>query len=779
MISRRGKLASVLVVALLSGPFAPPGQGAAATEPASLVDPFIGTLGAGFVFPGPAAPYGMVQLSPDTEGYFAYTGYQWFDTHIRGFSHVRVQSMGVPEGGEVPFMPTTGAVVTDVNSYQSPFSHATESAEPGYYQVTLPREGIRAELTAGTRVGMHRYTFPAVEQANVLLDIGRQIPGGDLNQRLQREAGTNRASVRIVDDRTVVGTTNVDRASAFGYRVHFAAVFDRPFTSSGVWASRGAPLQPGVTQITGQGAGAAVTFDARGDQDVIVKVGISFVSEANAMANLAAEAPGFDFDGLREATFDAWNDALSVIDVTGGTPAEQISFSTALYHAQHHPNVFNDVNGDYIGHDDQVHRIGDAGDPMPAGSTYYANFSMWDTYRAEMPLLAWIVPDRYRDMMRSLAAIVRWGGQMPRWAMMNRNPNFMNGEPALPVIADGFCRGLVPDDALATLYGEARRVALDARRNPEFYSRGYTRDASNTLEYALADFALALMADRLGHTADRDRLLAQSGSWRNVFDPETRFVRPRNDNGSWYGDPYRPEMPDHFTEGTGWQYTWLVPQDVAGLSDAIGGDEEVRRRLDVFFSTALNATVPVAGPEAQQKATLYGIAYYGNQYAPSNEHDLQAPWLYNWTSEPWKTQAIQRAYQGLYRATPDGLPGNDDLGTMSAWFIWSALGLYPVTPGSPTYTIGSPLFTRAVVHPPGSPPFTIDALGASAADKYVQSAALDGAPLHRTWITHDALTGGATLHLPMGPVPSSWGSGISARPPSSSTTQLADFACQP
>ena len=775
---RRGWTASLAIVAVLAAPLAGTTVPSRA-EPASLVDPFIGTLGAGFVFPGPAAPHGMVQLSPDTEGYFAYTGYQWADTRIRGFSHVHVQSMGVPEGGNIPLMPTTGDVVTDVADYQSPFSHATERARPGFYDVLLLRDRVRAELTAGVRAGMHRYTFPATDRANVLLDIGRQVPGGDINTSLQREAGSNRASVRILDDRTIVGTANVDRAAPHGYRVHFAAVFDRAFDSSGVWASRGAPLQRSVAAVEGVGAGAAVTFDARTDRDVVIKVGISFVSQDNALENLDAEAPGFDFDGLRDSTYAAWNDALSVIDIDGGTPAERTAFTTALYHAQHHPNVFNDVNGEYLGHDNAVHRIGADGDPMPAGSTYYANFSMWDTYRAEMPLLALIAPGRYRDMMRSLAAIIRSGSVMPRWALMNGNPNYMNGEPALPVIVDGFCRGLVPADALDALYTEARRVALEGRRNLEFYSRGYTDEASMTLEYALADFALALMADRLDRTDDRDRLLAQSNAWRNLLDPETRFIRPRNADGSWYGDPYLPEMPDRFREGTGWQYTWLAPQDVAGLFEEMGDEDLVRARLDVFFSTALNATVPLAPAEAQQKATAYGIAYYGNQYAPSNEHDLQAPWLYNWTSQPWKTQAIQRAYQGLYRATPDGLPGNDDLGTMSAWFVWSALGLYPVTPGSPTYTIGSPLFTRAVVHPPGSASFTIQAPGASLAGRYIQSATLNTQPLDTTWITHDALIGGATLRLPMGPAPSAWGSAPAARPPSASTNPLADFSCRP
>jgi predicted alpha-1,2-mannosidase len=413
-----------------------------------------------------------------------------------------------------------------------------------------------------------------------------------------------------------------------------------------------------------------------------------------------------------------------------------------------------------------------------------------------MPLLAMIAPGRYPDMMRSLAAIVRWGGRLPRWSLMNRYPDYMNGEPALQVVADGYCRGLVPDDALSILYPEMRKRALVERRDPSYLTYGYVpynvsgSGASSTLEHALGDFALALVADRLGQTTDRDTLLGMAANYRNLVDPETRFVRPRHSDRSWYVNPtlkrYVPEDSDRFREGTGWQYTWLAPQDVRGLFDAIGaempyGDSFVEQRLDTFFSTALNQTVPVAGPEAQQKATAYGIAYYGNQYAPSNEHDLQAPWLYNWLGRPAKTQALQRAYQGLYRAAPDGLPGNDDLGTMSAWYVWSALGFYPVTPGSPVYTIGSPGFERATIHLPGGGSFTVEAPGASPAGKYVHSASLGGAPLSRTWFTHDAIVPGGTLRLDMGVLASdAWGTGPGAAPPSlSANPDLADFACTP
>ncbi|MEX2554663.1 MAG: GH92 family glycosyl hydrolase [Actinomycetota bacterium] len=778
---RAVRLLLALIVLIGSIASVPSGVTAAPTDPTSYVDPMIGTLGSGFVFPGPAAPYGMVQLSPDTDGVFAYTGYQWIDLFMRGFSHVHVQSMGVPEGGNIPFMPTAGPVTsTDVEQYKSLYSHAFELAEAAYYRVKLLSYGIDAELTTGLRVGMHRYTFPPGVQQNVMLDIGRQIPGGESTE-LTRTPGTNLASISILpDQRTVMGTANVDLEAEDNYPVHFAARFDRPFDSYGVWPSRGAPVKTGATTIDGDGAGAVVSF-ASDQTQLVVKTGLSFTSPEAALANLEAELPGddFDFDAQRVETRAAWSDALRSITVDGGTVLEKRSFYTALYHAQHHPNVFNDAAGTYLGHDGAVHTIGAPGDPMPAGSTYYANFSLWDTYRAEMPLLMLIAPDRMRDMMRSWRAIVRQGGRLPRWSLMNVHADFMNGEPALQSFADAYCRGLVPDDVLPELYADAVRLALVDRRDPEYLELGYVpypgSGASSTLEHAIGDFALALVADRLGETADRDALLAQADNWRNIFDPQTKFIRPRRADGAWKAN-YHPELPDGFREGTGWQYTWLVPQDVAGLFQAMG-PAKARRRLDTFFMTPVAELIPYLTPEVQQKLSLYGIAYYGNQYAPSNEHDLQAPYLYDWTSEPWKTQALARAYQTLYRATPDGLPGNDDLGTMSAWFVWSALGFYPTIAGAPVYTIGSPLFPRATIRLPGGA-FTVEAPGTSLLGKYVHGATLNGAPLDRTWFTHDSFTPGGSARFEMG-VTANKGWGSTTTPPSMSTSPLSAFGCTP
>lgn len=785
---------AILVIAALTAGLLSSVSASAPPDLASYVNPFIGTLGAGFVFPGPAAPFGMVQVSPDTEGQFAYTGYQYADRSIRGFSHVHIESMGVQEGGNVPFMPTVGAVSTDVKKYESRFNHASEKASPGYYKVRLDSYGIDAELTAGKRIAMQRYEFPSTTQANVLIDAGRQIPGGPTDD-VETTPGAYQATVSIVDATTVMGTANPSLDGPQRYAVHFATKFSRPFTSYGVWDAKGAAPKPMVASVSGKGAGAYLTFDTTSDRSVTAKVGISFVSQQNALQNLEAEAPGsnFDFDSLRANTRADWNAALGAIEVQG-SELDDTSFYTALYHAQHHPNLFNDANGQYLGHDGAVHQIGALGDAMPVGSAYYANFSLWDTYRAEMPLLAMIQPSRYTDMMRSLNAIKIQGGRLPRWSLNNRYPDYMNGEPSLQVIADGFCRGLIPTDLAQSLYGGARNLALVNNRDPSYLTKGYVpadvdgpgklgSGASSTLEHASGDFALALMADKLGLTADRDTLLGMANNYHNVFDGQTRFMRPRNADGSWVGTPYLPERPEGWREGTGWQYTWLASHDVRGLFTAMGaspknGDNFVSSQLDTFFSEPLSEQSPLGVAEAQQKATLFGIAYYGNQYAPSNEHDLQAPWLYNWLHMPWKTQALQRSFQGLYRPTPDGLPGNDDLGTMSAWFVWSALGFYPVIPGSPTYTIGSPMFTSAIIHTGASTSFVVQAPTTSLRDKYVANVTLNGQPLTKTWFDHPVLTAGGTLSFEMSPAPMTWGSSAGAEPPSMSTNPLTDFSCR-
>jgi predicted alpha-1,2-mannosidase len=743
-------------------------------EPVDYVDPMIGTLGGGFTFPGPAAPYGMVQLSPDTEGYLAYTGYHYHDQFIRGFSHHHIESMGVKSNGNLPFMPSVGPVASsDPRTWMSPFDHATEEAEAGYYRVLLKRFGIDAELTAGTRVGMHRYTFPPSPNSNVILDVGRSNKNWE---PWNPDASVHAASLDVVGDDTVLGSADSDQ----GYTIHFAARFDRPFTSFGTWGASGGTPTEGSRTASGRGAGGYVSFDTTSDRDVLVKVGISFVSRDNALLNLDSEKPDWDFDALRDKTRESWADALSTIEVGGGTEGDKTSFYTALYHAQHHPNIFSDVNGEYMGYDDQVRTV--------QGREQYANFSLWDTYRGENQLLATIDAARYRDMMLSVLEGYNQVGRFPQWAMNDAYPDFMVGDPIQPTVVDGYCRGVLDEDEVDTFYAALRKQAFDPALRAatqggyeDYLSKGYLPDrASETLEFALADFSLALMADSIGADSDRDELLRRAANYSNVIDPGSGFARPRNADGTWR-TPYSPEEPDHFVEGTGWQYTWLAPQDLRGLFDLVGagrgGDPLVRERLDTFFSTALS-DVPGPVAEAQKTMTAFGIFYAGNQYAPSNEHDLHAPYLYDYIGEPWKTQKIMRGYQMLFRPTPDGMPGNDDLGSMSAWYIWSALGFYPVTAGAPVYAIGSPMFESATIRPVGGEPVVIQAPGASLASRYIQSATLGEEPLDRAWFTHDELFDAGQVGFEMDVTPNeAWGASAATAPPSMSSHDLAAFGC--
>jgi predicted alpha-1,2-mannosidase len=737
---------------------AAPPTGQPRPDLAQHVDPMIGTFAPGFVVPGASTPFGMTQVSPDTGGPVAYSGYTWHDPQIQGFSHVHISGPGVKKGGDIPLMPTTGEVTTsDPLQYGAPFSHADEQAEAGYYRVGLGN-GVQAELTASTRTGVHRYTFPAgVSTGNVLLDVSRSVEG------------VHAGAIEVVDADTVRGW------SRGRYPVFFEADFSRPFTSTGTWT--GSALAAGSTSARGDGVGGWVGFDTTTEREVLVRVGISFVDADGARRNLDAEAADVSFDDVRARAYTAWNRELGKVRVSGGTPLDARTFYTALYHSLLHPNVFDDVDGRYRGFDDRVH--------VARGRHQYANFSSWDTYKAQNQLLATLWPDRYRDMLLSLLADARQGGHLPRWGEQNLDASHMSGDPVIPMVVDGYCRGVLDDvdpAEVRALYEQVRELV--GRREPAWHEKGYlplqtsSRGAGTTLEYGVADFALALLADALGDEAQTAASLQDAAAYQRLLDPETRWIRPRNADGSWH-TPFDPALDETgFQEGNSWQYSWLAPHDARGLFDGMGGDAAAVERLDTHFSEPVAATVPVAVAEVQKQATLFGLAYRTNQYAPGNEHDLQTSWMYAHAGAPDKVQSVQRQIQGVFRPTVDGLPGNDDLGSLSAWYVWSALGLGPVTPGAPLYVVGSPVFQRAVLDLPGRKDVTVEAPGASLPGKYVQSATLGGRPLERAWLTQTELRKGGTLRLEMGPARSTWAAD-GARPPSQSDSPLAAFGCAP
>jgi predicted alpha-1,2-mannosidase len=761
---RRRHLALLMTLALVLG--LAPAAGAvlpraAGDDLAAHVDPMIGTFAPGFIFPGAVRPFGMVQNSPDTEGQFAYGGYLWSDATIRGFSLVHISGPGVKKGGDLPFMPTVGAVTSSsAHDYASPWDRATETAEAGYYAVQL-LDGPKVELTASERTGLQRYTFPPGADGNVLIDVSRTAKQNHLGPT----TGEQVAGIEIVGDDEVVGWTQGR------YPVYFVARFDRPFTAHGTWS--GTELSPGSASEEGTGTGGWVTFDTAEAREVTATIGISFVDVDGARRNLEAEAD--DFDAVRAGARAAWNEALGSIRVEGGTPLEQTSFYTALYRSLLHPNVFTDVDGRYRGMDDAVHDGG--------GRLHYANFASWDTYKSHNQLIATLFPDRATDMILSQLDNARKQGRIPRFGEHSYDASHMSGDPALPMLVDGYCRGLLEDvdpREVADLYRHMTELAT-VHRPEALRELGWLPDRpGTTLEYGVADFSLALMADALGHEEDAQRWLDQSLNYRNILDPETRWVRPRDAEGRWH-TPFFPEDETGFQEGNSWQYSWLGPHDARGIYDRMGGDDVAIERLDILFAEPASATVPLVPGEIQKWLNVFGLVYRTPTYAPGNEHDLQVPWMYPFAGQPWKTQSVHRQIQGLFRPTLDGLPGNDDLGGLSSWFVWSALGFGPVTPGAPFYVVGSPMFERAELRLPGRDrAFVLEAPGASQLGKYVQSASLGGKPLEQSWFLHDAVASGQTLRLEMGLLPDrAWATAPEARPPSVSDAPLSAFGCRP
>lgn len=783
------------------------GSGGTDQDVAQFVNPFTGTEaeapdfgtggGAGNTFPGAVVPFGMLQWSPDTVPGKTNSpgGYTYSDTQIRGFSLTHLSGAGCAVLQDFPLLPTTVPVTESpsvANSYDvlpayvASFSHAGEVAEPGFYRVFLDPETdhtIGVELTATTRTGLGRFNFPPTATASILINAGgSSMANGDAAFEIDPERAEVSGSVES-------GQFCYHRNR---YRVYFVAEFDRPFAGYGTWTKQ--ELTPGATVASdhaespfhlrpisafpdppstsnGAQAGAYVTFDTRDDGVVLARVAVSYVSVENARANLRAENPGWDFDALRDAARGEWNDLLGRVRVQGGAPEDVRTFYTMLYHALLAPNVFSDAGGEYAGMDGEVHRAG--------GFTQYTTFSGWDVYRSEIPLLALLVPERASDMMQSLVTNARESGWLPKWSVANGHTDVMVGDPAAPIIAGAHAFGARAFDreaALAALIKGATEEGVSP--NAEYVERqalarylefgwvphdgteasfggstsmfGDTANvwgsAATTLEYATADFAVAAYAAQLGDNETCATFLARSGSWRNLFLPAGFYVQPRYSSGEFL-EPFDPTSLEGFPEGNSAQYSWMVPHDLAGLAAAFGGREATAARLDRFF-TELNA-----GPESP-------YAYLGN------EPCALTPWIYDWLGEPAKTQAtVRRAILDLFNASPSGYPGNDDLGQMSAWYVFGALGLYPAIPGTDVLALGSPLFEEAILDLPGGS-ITIVGKGARRERPFVQKLTVNGREQARPWLRFREISRGATLVFDLESSPSDWGSDPEDAPPS-------------
>jgi predicted alpha-1,2-mannosidase len=752
-------LAATMLAPALAGTAhaAAEGSPAAVTNPAALVNPLVGTGSGGDVvgqvdtFPGADMPFGMLQWSPDTTSRPDGGGYNSDDSSITGFSLTHVSGPGCAIAGDFPVLPLSGSLPADPGSATAPFSHSAESAHPGSYAVTAG--GVRTQLAVTDRTGVARFTYPAGSQAQLLMKVADSANG------------SSAATFQAVGDEEITGSVTSGHfcGQPDSYTVYFAARFDRPFTATGTWggtsaarvavsaggravtergrqaaqpkrydATRAAAATTDDQQGSGVVAGGWLSFDTSSDPVVGMQVAVSYVSVSGALGNLAAEARTWNVDAVAARATAAWNRQLGTVAIAGGSTAAQATFYTALYHASLEPSLFSDADGDYAGFDEKVHQV-------RPGHAQYANFSGWDIYRSEVPLLATIDPAIAADMATSLVNDAAQGGALPRWPVANGYTGVMNGDAADPILADTYAfgaRGFDASTALADMVSGADGTSQAGqgwyveRPNARAYiTRGYVPNigsdsispvpngASETLEYALDDFAISRLAGDLGRPATAATFTRRSQNWANVFDTADGYVEPRDAAGAFpSGPPVQTGSgfgQDGFQEGNAAQYTWMVPQNLRGLIGGIGGDQATVSRLDTYFSQ-LNA-----GPNEPY-------------HWQGNEPALDTPWVYDSAGVPWRTQqVVHEITSQLYSLTPGGEPGNDDLGAMSSWYVWAALGVYPQTPGVPMLVLGAPQFPRAVIHGAlGN--LTISASGAG--EPYVRGLIADGRPAQRTWI---------------------------------------------
>lgn len=691
------------------------------------VDPFVGVGQGGNTVPGAGIPFGFVRLSPDTANPST-AGYNPRE-EILGFSHTHVSGTGgaskygnflvTPQGGQLR--------IEDRGSEKD-----DERSTPGYYSVLLLREGIRAELTATRLAGMHRYTF-STGGAHVLIDVGSVIrPDREERPWSQRPV---RCTVQFTAPNRIEGTGHFTGGwNPSPYRLHFSAEFDRPFSASGAWSDGEIARDSGAAE--GQHVIAFASFDTSKDSQVQLKLGVSFISREKARANLDQEIPRWDFDRVRRRARDAWEEALARIRVQGGTAAQRAVFYTALYHSHFMPH---DLTGENVW--------------WTSAEPHYEDFyCLWDTFRTLHPLLTLIQPERQRDMVRSLVDTYRHTGWMPDARIAGANGMTQGGSNSDVLIADALSKGLPGIDYQTALDAMLKNAEVDSprplhegREVAEYQRLGYlslkhSRSVSRTLEYAYNDFCLAQVAKALGHTEKYRVYLERSRSWMNLWNPELRSVRPRYPDGRWL-EPFSPtrNYPDEqynyweapFYEGNARQYSLYVPHDVRKLITLVGSEQAFVDWLDDFFDRGI--------------------------YNHANEPGFLAPFLYIHAGRPDRTaERVRHILATRYTTGRGGLPGNDDAGAMSSWYVWGAIGLYP-NAGQPFYYVGSPLFRRSEVHLGDGKQFVIEAPQTSEANRYVQGATLNGQPLRRAWLLHSEVAQGGRLVLEMGPQASTWG----------------------
>ena len=733
---------------------------AAGSEPAACVRPMMGTGAAGCVVPVAAAPFGMVQLGPDT--YFTASGYHYDHPLIYGFSHTHKSGGGGTDYQDIMFFPVTDAVWTQQqvcpDRVGSRYSHEQEFIEPGYYRIRLDSD-VDAELTATARCGMHRYTYPEGAMRQLIIDLKHGCEHSTTIFADEDFDTVKISRLEWVDDRTVRGY-RVSNGWAPEQHVYFYAEFSEPIVSCRLFDHK--HFRDGVRELEGTDVRAVLRFGGKAGKPVVVRVGISPVSMDGARQNLRAEIKGWNFDKVRKTTYRDWNEALSAVRIADADSPQKEVFYTSLYFAMLYPMLYSDVTGEYRSSDSKVYK-GDF--------RYFAGvLGLWDTFRAQNPLIAILRPDVTRDLMKTLLEHYRHCGQLPIWTLAGVENMCMIGYHSMPLVADAYCKGIRGYDAEA-LYEAMKASAnrdtfgyfLKAFRGTRYYKQyeyvpcdREVTSVSKTLEYCYDDWCIAQMARMLGHRDDYDYYIGRAGWYKNLFDQNLNFMRGRNSDGSWrtpfdpfHSNHYRPD--DDFCEGTSWQWTFFVPHDGKGLMNLFGGRDPFVAKLDSLFTVSSEIHGDNPAPD------ITGLI---GQYAQGNEPGHHTLYMYNYAGQPWKGQKrISDVIYTLYDTSPEGICGNDDTGQMSAWYVMSSMGFYPVTHGRGVYFIGTPIFGEmSVKHPNGV--LTIRANGVSRENCYIQSVTLNGAPYSKNWLRHEDLFGGnATLAFEMGPEPNkNWGS---------------------
>lgn len=759
--------------------------------PAGYVNPFIGTDFFGHTFPGASLPYAMVHVSPDTgtEGWTHCAGYIYQANSIMGFSHTHWSGVGMVDGGDILLMPVVGNKLqvtpgTDDDpdsGYRSRFSHNRESASPGYYAVHLQDYDIEAELTTTRRVAFHRYTFPESENAKVIIDLGHQIGKKDEHDF---------AEIRIINNQRIEGEKTDGPA-----KIYFVAEFSKPFRYYGTFDADYVTPESGAAVFAyknaekGRNIGAFVTYHTAEREQVLVKVAISYTGIEGARKNMLAELPHWDFEKVRSDARSIWDKELSRLTIDGATDDQKEIFYTAVYRSLLAQYINQDADGSYSGVDGKIHKTG--------GSNYYGSFSAWDTYRSQHPLLTLIAHEHVNDFIQSIVEKTRQYGWLPGQHFQNVFGEGMVGDHLVPIIVDAWRKGFRDYDA-DYIYKAMRTKALEFPKPPvpadaarsglkHLNELGYipadkvSESVPKTMEFAYDDWCIAQMARDLQKDEDYRLFMNRAANYKNVWDNETQFMRPRMSDGSWlealnereqvivkegshswyrYFDPLlvgrRPNR--HYTESNAWQYIWSVQHDVPGLINLFGSNESFTEKLDTFFEMS-----PLISPPK-----YVGVVGTIGQYVHGNQPSHHVAYLYNYAGQPWKTQQrVRQIMEELYRPGPGGLCGNEDMGSLSSWYVLSAMGIYPVTPGNPVYMIGSPLFGKVVLQTEKGITFTVTARNNSKENIYIQKAMLNGQPFSRTWISHEEIVNGGTLEFEMGPEPSqNWGTGQQALPPS-------------